>query len=279
LRIQQECAFRAQAQWRLGAAAPETLTDGVPAKLRGMLLHSMLDGLWGELKDQQHLHELRPDAEPALIRRHWDSAVRENRRAGVDWLADGVLELERQRAARVIDRVLRLERERAPFAVRQREHEVTWRCDAASLTLRMDRIDETGTGALLVDYKSGAAGTIGLHKGEARPLQLAAYVVALAAGGIHVDGALLLSLKPAQLGYSGAADESEPLPRRVKPVADWPHAVGQWQQQLQQLVAAHLDGTAQLAESPRACDYCHLPAFCRRRAIGDALAAEEQTDE
>lgn len=279
LRIQQECAFHAQAQWRFGAAAPERLTDGIPSKLRGMLLHSLLEGLWGELKDQQHLLEVTPDAQPALIRRHWDAAVQENRRAGVEWLADGVLELERQRAARVIDRVLKLERERAPFAVRLRENEFTWKIDAASLTLRMDRIDETGTGALLVDYKSGAAGTIGLHKGEARPLQLAAYVVALAAGGSHVDGALLLSLKPAQLGYSGAADESEPLPRRVKPVADWPRVVEQWQQELQQLVAAHLDGTARLAESPRACEYCHLSAFCRRRAIGDAPTAEEQADE
>jgi ATP-dependent helicase/nuclease subunit B len=279
LRIQQECAFHAQAQWRLGAAPPEALTDGIPVKLRGMLLHGLLEGLWGELKDQQHLLQVTPDALPALIRRHWDAAVRENRRAGVDWLADGVLELERQRAARLVERVLKLECERAPFAVLLREHEIAWNTDPASLTLRIDRIDETSTGALLVDYKSGAAGSIRLHKGEARPLQLAAYVVALAAEGRHVDGALLLSLKPAQLGYSGAADEHELLPRRVKPVADWPHAVCQWQQELQLLVAAHLHGTARLAESPRACEYCHLPAFCRRRAIGDALPAEEDADE
>jgi RecB family exonuclease len=163
--------------------------------------------------------------------------------------------------------------------VRLREHEVLWRSDAAALTLRIDRIDETGTGALLVDYKSGAAGTIRLHKGEARPLQLAAYVVALAAGGSPVDGALLLSLKPAQLGYSGAADEGEPVPRRVKPVQDWPQAVEQWQLELQQLVAAHLAGSARLAESSSACEYCHLPAFCRRRAVGDVPPAEESDDE
>jgi ATP-dependent helicase/nuclease subunit B len=279
LRIHQECAFHAQAQWRLGAAAPERLTDGIPAKLRGMLLHSLLEGLWGELKDQQNLLAMTPELQHELISRHWDAAVRDNRRAGVDWMAEGVLELERQRAALVVDRVLKLECERAPFTVRMREHEVLWRLDAAALTLRIDRVDETATGALLVDYKSGAAGTIRLHKGEARPLQLAAYVVAMSTGESPVDGALLLSLKPAQLGYSGAADEGETLPRRVKPVPDWPQAVGQWQLELQQLVTAHLAGSARLADSSSACEYCHLPAFCRRRALGDVMPAEEPVDE
>ncbi len=76
--------------------------------------------------------------------------------------------------------------------------------------MRIDRIDDTDDGALLIDYKSGAAGSIRLHEGEARPLQLAAYVVALADAGVAVDGAVLLSLKPAQLelfrrGFAGAS--------------------------------------------------------------------------
>lgn len=280
LRVQQECEFHAQAQWRLGAEAPATLTDGMPSKLRGMLLHSLLEGLWGELQEQQRLLALTPAGQAELVARHWSAAVRDNAAAGVAWLAPGVLERERLRAMRLIDRVFELDRERAPFSVRRREQATLWQADGASLAMRIDRIDETAAGEhLLVDYKSGAAGSIRLQEGEARPLQLAAYVVALADAGLAVGGALLLSLKPAQLGYAGASGIDEPLPRRVKPVTDWPLMQQQWQRELQQLVTQHIAGTARLAESIVACRYCHLPAFCRRRAIGDALPEEEAGDE
>ncbi len=281
LRVQQDCAFRAQAQWRLGAMPPETRTDGIPSRLRGMLLHSQLDGLWQELQDQQRLLQLTPESQAALIERHWQAALRANARAGTAWIEPGVLERERVRAARLLDRVLLLDRERAPFVVRLREHETVWRHGAASLRMRIDRIDETAGGNLLIDYKSGEAGTIKLQEGEARPLQLAAYVVALADSGIEVGAALLLSLKPAQaqFGYVGASGMEKPLSRRVRPVADWHAARQQWLLELQQLLAQHLSGGAQLAASTQACRYCHLSAFCRRRALGDELPEEEGSDE
>jgi RecB family exonuclease len=145
--------------------------------------------------------------------------------------------------------------------------------------MRIDRIDQTATGQqLLVDYKSGTADSIRLHEGEARPLQLAAYVVALADAGIDVDAALLLGLSPAQPGYAGASGMEEALPGRVKQVEDWPLMQLQWRRELAQLLADHLRGSALLAENSAACRYCHLPAFCRRRAAGEA-SPEEGGDE
>jgi probable DNA repair protein len=280
LRVQQECAFRAQAQWRLGAEAPARLTDGIPSRLRGILLHSLLEGLWGELQDQQHLLALSPAAQAELVERHWSAAVRDNAAGGAAWLAPGVLQRERLRAASLLHRVLELERERAPFAVDMREHEVVWRDAAAALAMRIDRIDRTAAGEhLLVDYKSGVAGSMRLQEGEARPLQLAAYVVALAANGLDVSAALLLGLAPAEPGYAGVSAIDEGLPRRVKPVEDWPFLRQQWQSELQQLLAQHLGGAAPLARMLSACRYCHLPALCRRRAIGDASPEEEAGDE
>jgi ATP-dependent helicase/nuclease subunit B len=280
LRLQQECAFHAQAEWRLGAAAPARFTEGVPSRLRGMLLHSLLEGLWEELRDHAQLLALSPEEQSACFARHWTQALQKNAAAGVGWLSPAVLERERLRAARLVDRVLDLDRSRAPFAVRLREHEALLRAEGASLRMRIDRIDQVAGGEhLLIDYKSGAAGAVRLQEGEARPLQLAAYVVALAEAGTPVSGALLLSLKPAQLEYSGAADVDMPVPRRVKPVADWPAAQQQWQRELQQLLTQHLEGAAQLADSIDACRYCHLPAFCRRRALGDAAPEEEGGDD
>jgi ATP-dependent helicase/nuclease subunit B len=279
LRVQQECPFHAQAQWRLRAEPPEPLTDGVPARLRGMLLHSLLEGIWGELQEQQQLLALTPAGQQGLFARQWNAAVASNAAAGVGFLSPTLLARERQRAERVVGRVLDLERERAPFAVHRREHELAWNSGAAQVDMRIDRIDRTASGRfLVVDYKSGDAGAIRLQEGEARPLQLAAYVAALAQQGVNVSAALLLSLKPARLEYAGVSSMEEPFPGRLKAVADWPATRLALQQELHALVAQHLAGVASLAVSTEACRYCHLPAFCRRRGAADA-AEEEGADE
>jgi RecB family exonuclease len=280
LRVQQECAFRAQAQWRLGAEQPALLTDGIPTRLRGMLLHSLLEGLWQELRDQQRLLQLTPAEQATLVAKHWQSAVRDNALTGAAWLAPQVLQRERVRAERLLERVLELERQRAPFTVLECERETLWDAGGASLRLRIDRIDESADGArLLIDYKSGAAESIQLQDGELRPLQLAAYVAALADEGMPVNAAALLSLKPADLKYVGAAADAGLLPGRIQQVADWPAAEAQWRSALARLLQEHIDGGVELAASLDSCRYCHLPALCRRVAASDIAAAAEGSDE
>jgi hypothetical protein len=110
-------------------------------------------------------------------------------------------------------------------------------------------------------------------------LQLAAYVVALFEAGMAIDAALLLSLKPAQLGYSGVSAMDTRLSRRMKRVDDWPAMQESWRQALQHLLTQHLAGDAVLTATPAACRYCHLPAFCRRQAGSDVAPDEEESDE
>lgn len=273
LRIQQECAFRAQAQWRLAARPPEPLSDGITAALRGRLLHALLQNLWQQLRDQSLLLAMDAASEAALIERHWQAALREH--PDTAWLPAGVLEREQGRTARLIGRVLQMERQRAPFAVEHCERNVEWQHGGARLRLRIDRIDRVGQGGRVVlDYKSGAAGTMKLQHGELSPLQLALYVAALAAQGEAIDGAALVSLAPGDLRYAGVA-ATEGLIPGAKTVEDWTATASQWQQGLQQLLQAHLAGEAQLAASLQACRYCPLPALCRRATPEDV----EQPDE
>jgi ATP-dependent helicase/nuclease subunit B len=277
LRVQQECAFRAQAQWRLGATPPVTLTDGMPARLRGMLLHSLLEGLWRELQGQQQLLQLDPAAQDELVARHWRSAVQRQASAGAGWIAPSVLERERLRAARLLELVLEIERQREPFVVLECEHETRWQGAQAALRTRIDRIDRShGGDQLLVDYKSGTAGSIRLHEGEARPLQLALYATALANTPLAVCGAALLVLKPAELGYTGVVASGTSLPGRVREIEDWPNAQAHWAEQLEALLQTHLAGGATLAGEAEACRNCHLAALCRRSALGDPTVEEVQ---
>lgn len=275
LRVQRECAFRAQAHWRLGAEPPPTLSEGITPALRGRLLHALLQGVWTELGDHASLQASSTEALQALAGRQWIEAVRSSADGGARWLTPAVLERERLRSLRMVHRVLELERQRAPFRVEYCERDLQWGAHGAALRLRIDRMDRLEDGTrLLLDYKTGAPRTIRLHEGDLEPLQLALYVAALAAAGESVDAATLLTLRPAELGFSGISAGTQLPQARLKPVENWPAVQEQWQLALADLLQAHLSGAATLATDVSACRSCHLPALCRR-----AGADEQEPDD
>ena len=276
LRQQLECPFRAHAQWRLKAMPPEPLSDGLTAPLRGTLLHLLLQSVWEELQNQAALLALVPEAEHALLERHWHAVIGGGAIAGSRWWPAGLLERERSRTLEIMAEVLRLERARAPFTVRARELQLQWPQEGARVKLRIDRVDETADGTgVLVDYKSGAAGRMKLHEGALEPLQLALYVAALAAHGEPVRAAALFSLKPGEIAMAGVAAAAGTMLPGMRPIEDWESTTARWQRELLELLAAHLTGGATLARDHDACRHCHLSALCRRAALEDLEDADE----
>lgn len=277
LDTQQACAFRAQARWRLGAEPPAGLHAGIPALLRGRLLHALLEHLWQQLQDQAALLALDPAAQARLLEASWHAALRATREAA--WLSAHVLERERGRTLRLMAQVLELERQRAPFAVRHRERAGQWQGAGARLALRIDRIDETAGQAILLDYKSGSPPGIRLQRGELQPLQLALYADTLAQQGQSVAAAVLLNLHPAKASFTGVVAHDGLLPGRLHAVGELGLIAQAWHEELQRLMSAHLAGEATLARHRQACLHCHLPALCRR-AEADAAddAAAENAD-
>lgn len=278
LDTQQACAFRAQARWRLGAEPAATLADGIPAWLRGRLLHSLLDDLWQRLQDQSRLLALDAATQEQMLQQSWRAALGATREAA--WLPHNVLERERARTLRLVAQVLELERQRAPFAVMHRERVAQWQGAGARLGLRIDRIDEAAGEAILIDYKSGAPPGIRLQHGELRPLQLALYADTLAQQGRSVAAAALLNLHPRKPSFAGVVAQAGLLPGKLHAADDWSQLAQAWRAELQRLMAEHIAGTAMLARDRKACQGCHLPALCRR-AGADAAddAAVEEADE
>ncbi|MEO8308211.1 MAG: PD-(D/E)XK nuclease family protein [Pseudomonadota bacterium] len=265
LELQQQCAFRAQAQLRLGAEPALKTSDGIDKRLRGTLLHRTLEALWREIADQQHLLKLSEAQRLEIIDRSWQRAVAAS---PADRLpADArVMQREALRTRRIILRVLEMETLRAPFQVVEQELKVQATFNTWELGLRIDRVDQLQDGSrLLIDYKSGAPDRMQLDDVNARPIQLAAYVAALHAQGAGADAVALLSLSPNEkdMGFTGRARDATLLPGRIRQQQDWEQLTHSWQQQIHQLVHEHVQGIATVAPLPGACDYCHLDSLCR----------------
>jgi len=278
LTLQSACAFRAFAELQLGSPAPERAEPGIPADQRGMLLHAALQGLWERLHDSARLAALDAAALDALIGECVAQAARtlqlevrgrrRRRRRPEDQfelftVLSPALTRECRRAEALIRRLCELERTRAPFTVVGTEHSAELQLAGGRIPLRLDRIDAVPGGRLVLDYKSGRAGSPDWYGERPTHPQLLAYLTAL---GADVIGLATVNVTAREVRFTGVAAAGGILPRvRALPAAcgDWPRQQRAWRERLEALVRAFLAGEARVDPAPGACEYCHVKPVCR----------------
>ncbi len=287
--LQNDCAFRAYAELRLGAVAPEHAEPGVPMDQRGLLLHAALQLLWERLRDSEALGALGEGALDTLIA---DCVMRGAQALQVEMrgrgrrarrVPDGQFDLfsalspalsrECARAQRLIRRLCDLERTRAPFTVEATEHMTELALAGARVRMRLDRVDSIAAGRVVLDYKSGRRETPDWYGARPTYPQLLAYLAAL---GADVVALAAVNLTAREVRFTGVAARGDVLPR-VKAIpavtgateADWHAQRKAWVALIERLIRAFLTGDARVDPSPGACDYCHLMDLCR---IGAHLA-------
>jgi probable DNA repair protein len=292
--LQNDCAFRAYAELRLGAVATEHPEPGVPMDQRGLLLHAALQLLWERLRDSLALGALGDGALDALIA---DCVARAAQALQVEArgrgrrarrIPDGQFDLfsvlspalmrECARAQRLIRRLCELERTRTPFAVEATEHVTELTLAGARVRMRLDRVDRVAAGRAVLDYKSGRPQPPDWYGERPAHAQLLAYLAAL---GADVVALATVNLTAREVRFTGVAATGDILPR-VKPipavtgaaVADWHAQQKAWVALVERLIRAFLAGEARVDPAPGACDYCHLTDLCR---IGAHLAPELRT--
>jgi ATP-dependent helicase/nuclease subunit B len=273
--LQRDCAFRAQAELRLGAGELDTPAPGIDARLRGRLLHRTLELLWGELGGSAGLHERDTASLADCIERAWRRASAEPPPRGVAPADARQLRREGRRTARVITDLLEVERARPAFTVLATEHRAPLHREGVRLDLRIDRIDRLDDGTLLIiDYKSGRGRALELLQERPAPVQLMAYLAAMDA---PVGGLALLPLVPGDVAYRAVVGAPARLPssRRVQVLDDWDALERRWRARIDGWLADFVAGDARVDPAPRACENCHLPGLCRIRAA----AVDEEVDD
>lgn len=275
---QSACPFRAFALHRLDADPIETPQSGVDPRRRGSFLHDALRILWEGWRSRATAAAADSAARAAAIR----AALRS---ASARSLADqphGLVEIEIEAGAQVIEALLAADLERPEFEVVACEHPFEITLGPLRIRGRMDRVDRVDTGLLVIDYKTGAADPRGWDDERPAEPQMPLYAVALEP---PVAGLFYGSLKPGQVGFSGRQREAEPPPiggrsAQVLEPGEWEAMLSGWHAMLARLAQDFGAGRAavdplQPTRRSGSCAYCRLATLCRRDellragAIGD----------
>ena len=262
---QAACPFRAFARHRLAAEALEEPVEGLDARARGLLLHTLMKELWTELKGSAGLvGDVGPAIEKAAKR-----AVAEAK------LEEPFAKLERTRLAKLAWEWLEVERGRAPFTVAAMEEKRKLKVAGLELNGRIDRMDALESGGhALIDYKAGKP-TPNDWQGE-RPDDPQLPLYALNAKE-PISAVAFAKLRTGEMRYMGFSDREDLVPG-VKAAKDWKTLLEGWKKELEALGQGFAAGDARVdpKELLNTCRYCDLQPLCRVYERVNALGEGEE---
>lgn len=284
LRDQAACPFRAYANQRLHAEAPEAPHSGLDALERGTLVHRVLAGVWAQLSDSATLAATNGGRLDALLAEAAEAAIAGIRRLRPSVLAGRFADIEKQRLIVLARTWLEQDRQRGAFAVVAIEDKRSLAIGPLVLNARLDRVDQTADGRrIIIDYKTGTANAAAVLGERPDEPQLPLYLVAAEPEAAAVAFA---QVRAGKQGYIGLARDGDLLPG-VKAYADsrqrgehgvWPALVAAWQAELERLATQFAAGHAEVdpKRPPQTCQYCDLGPLCRiRERSGEVIGDEE----
>jgi ATP-dependent helicase/nuclease subunit B len=293
LRHQAACPFRAFAELRLDAEAPQASESGLPDAAQGTIFHEVLQHFWNEMQSQQHLLETTEEQCRQILHGHVQQALRRFfEHADAPW-QKALLEVEAERVADRLMKWLEVEKRRPDFTVLKTEDTLEqMHLGGVELRCRIDRIDRVKQGIVLLDYKAGMVDSKACDGERPDEPQLPAYAVlrqdsssdekllaGIAFGGLHprnVDLTVIGSLAGVFPAASGARNNQR---ANLSPEA-LQQQQAEWSATLTRLAEDFRAGVAVVDPKKRneTCRYCGQALFCRIREA-DILVEEENPDD
>ncbi len=125
---------------------------------RGTIVHSVLESFWKDVRSQSALRSMSDgELKHAINRAVEKNIYRLRQQVTAEWEL-AYVEVQRERLSILLTNWLKTELGRQPFEVKMSEQEFK---DAPvgplQLTIRVDRVDETESGDVIIDYKTGSA--------------------------------------------------------------------------------------------------------------------------
>ncbi len=280
LKDQAACGFRAFAEHRLWSTELPTRDPGLDPRDRGSLVHRILETFWAELHDQASLRALPPAERHALLDQAIDQALeRPGRQVRSAW-DSAYLDVERERLRLLLRPWLDVELERPAFRVQQQEQRLSdISLGGVRLNLRVDRVDDTQAGPLILDYKTGSATPSDWLTDRPDAPQLPLYAVF---NSTETLGGVAFAMLRAgnDLCMKGFSDHpSAVLSKPARMPQTLAEQREEWLRVLTQLASAFATGDTRVEPKayPKTCQYCAQRILCRLDPT--TLTATDEEDE
>jgi len=235
LDLQALCPMKAFCVARLGAEPLEAPVRGLDPRLRGILIHRVLELL------------LDPDASGAPFSRVAASieiASGELITPGdACWRAQ--VGAERMRLESMLHNFLELEASRDSFTTAAVEDRTEITIKGSRLKCRIDRLDRLANGTeLVIDYKTGRAVPNRWFEARLSDCQLPLYAQDTNAAGIAT-----IRLGSDRIEYRAAGTDGISLPGAMTAFdeAGWQTQVGRWRGQIEELISEFISGDVRLS--------------------------------
>jgi ATP-dependent helicase/nuclease subunit B len=272
LKAQSLCPFKAFAEYRLAAQAPEDACFGFDARERGGFLHKAIENVWARLGSQTVLRAMEPEDLRLLIQSAIEDAVNNGETGSLHHL---VTRAEQERLERILWDWLQVERSRKqPFTVETVEQETHFEAPGLKLRLRVDRIDRLENGnVLLIDYKSGQQSRNKLKGARPKEPQLLVYA---ASSADPVDGIFFAEMRPNTVRAVGLSREKQFESKSVDVKKhDWNSFLEASKAEVYRLAEQFVKGYAVVDPVSGVCGYCPSKPFCRIHEAGGQNEEEE----
>lgn len=249
--------FAAFAYGRLGVRDLERFQSGLPASLRGTVMHDALFELLRERPSQRSVAEWSDVDRRQRIDRAVDRALLRTERYA-DSVLRRLLALERLRLRVVIAAFLQEEIGRSPFQVDRVEEKIEFAHAGVRLALRADRIDRLPDGSLLiVDYKTGMPKNLLGKDGDPIAPQVVVYAAACRES---VGGLALINISRRLIEYKGVGGSVE---WGNIPPQDWEETLRRWKGQVLDAIEAIAKGDVRIRLHPGAVQHRQLAVLSR----------------
>lgn len=286
LRLQAACAFRAFAERRLGSTELREIELGMDAAERGSIVHRTLEHFWKRVGTQAALRSMTSEERSGVLAESIEYGL-DRIHAGQDTWEQAYLDLQRARLWSLLTPWLAIELKRSPFTVKFSEEESRdLPVGPLRLNVRMDRVDITDEGEVILDYKTGLAKSADWLDERPDEPQLPLYAVLQTTAHPEVQ---LADIAFAQIraGKDMALDsyigkttlEKQTLHRARVPLAE---QLVRWREDLEALAKEFYRGEASVTpkDYPSTCAYCAQRVLCRLNtaAFDEDLDEEEAID-
>jgi ATP-dependent helicase/nuclease subunit B len=281
LKNQAECPFRAFAIHRLASQSRDFPELDLDDSLKGSLIHKIMEFFWNQIRTSERLHELHETKK--LLEQIRQMVKQGIQSFEIDTTGQSVFwEIEQERLTQLIHDWMEYERERSHFEVLHTERKKNIHLGDLSLTLKIDRIDQTSEGkTVLIDYKTGHILNLKKWFGERiEEPQLPLYSME-----VNADAIVFASIRKGNSRYRGLSREDNLIPKvssnitkEHQELETWNELKAFWRTGLNQLANEFLEGRLSVAplHDNDTCKYCDQMTLCRKTEVLNGNDGEEE---